>query len=319
MSNEEFYISPCELDKFRKIIQDGYANVVSWDTIKAGDVVYTIKDNSVKSLVFSHFDEDGRVHCYDISTERFGSVSVNVYTYYKDYDVFDTIDKCKEIIEFKKNAISKCDSCKYDKYSLVLGCKKCKNRIKNDNNTHLAECYCKEIFDRTGLKIDTFCSSPCKYFVPKINNGDWIDFDWYMEVLKNCWCWTDDRNNCAKAKYINENKPDFYNYSFTTSGTTMYDREMNIPQHIKLYIVNEDNRFIYFYRGFTTKEFMSFDFIENGKIRFDKVKIWNGHLSKHKVKAVDTVPVNKYLCGANVCNVDEKEIEDCCDRKASKK
>jgi hypothetical protein len=99
----------------------------------------------------------------------------------------------------------------------------------------------------------------------------------------------------------------------------MYDREMNIPQHIKLYIVNEDNRFIYFYRGFTTKEFMSFDFIENGKIRFDEVKIWNGHLSKHKVKAVDTVPVNKYLCGTNVCNVDEKEIEDCCDRKARKK
>ena len=187
---------------------------ISFDGIKQGETVYVIHYAGERWIpvkgIYEYTKPDGNLGITYISSFDRDDEMPRTIALQPNKEVFLTEQKCIDYINHYWYH-HKCDNCKYNKYSAEHTCYNCKYRIQfeNQNITDDEIYYCQKIYNKIGLKIavafhgvSTNGHLICNQFDPIINNGDWINFHWYMEVMKNCWCNADKESNCIAKDTI---------------------------------------------------------------------------------------------------------------------
>jgi hypothetical protein len=136
-------------------------------------------------------------------------------------------------------------------------------RFEKKNITDDESYYCKELFVKTGLKysIASYYNRGypiCNQFEPIVNNGDWISFHWYMDVMKNCWCNTDEESNCSAKD--------------TVERRCSFKRELHKIQYISIKQCYRDQEYI-IHSYVPYYQWLKQTWIKNDKIFVSKISI----------------------------------------------
>lgn len=273
----------------------------NFKTIKQGELVYVVHfdyDRFAPRIgIYEYTKDDGNLGITYISPFDRDKAEPRTISCVPNKDVFLTKKECQDYINsYWYHGL--CGKCKYDKYSTEQNCYKCKNRAKfeNKDKTKDATYYCKDIFDRTGLKyvVASYYSkgySICNKFAPIINNGDWINFHWYMEVMKNCWCNTDEESSCPAKR--------------TICHGASFKRELHKPINIGVRLLYQEHEYIV--RSYIPYyQWLKQTFIQDNKIFVDVISIETSRNTK-TVRYKD-IEVKEFLNLAKIENIVKENL-----------
>ena len=220
-----------------------------------------------------------------------------VYGYTFNYDVFDSFDKAKIVKNYILESNHKCDDCIYEEQaSLVCGCKNCKFYSK--------EFKCELIYKNTGLIVDVAShNEPCLNYIPKYNSC-YKDYFTYRDARNNCdynWCID---SNCNKFEYMINNEPDFYTVKHKRHNNFLDYKLRDVS--LILRIKNTKN---YFESIISYSDFLEFNFIIDGKIKFDKLYVFEQRRDKNRNFKYKVFDVNKFYCKNLNNNGSKKNIK----------
>jgi len=278
-------------------------HATSFDNIQQGEVVYVTHYLGERWYpvqgIYEYTKSDGNLGITYISSFDRDDEMPRTISLQPNREVFLTEKECQNYINHYWYH-HKCDNCKYNTYSAEHTCYNCKNKVQfekqkiTDDETY----YCKKIYDKIGLKlkiafhgINTNGNLICNQFDPIINNGDWIDFHWYMEVMKNCWCNTDNESSCIAKDTIDK--------------SCSFKRELHRLHHLIFHrIYGNQEYIIHIYIPYY--QWLKQTWIQDGKIFVNKISIVKSKKEKtHKIKYED-IEVNDY----KNCNEIEQIVKD---------
>lgn len=234
---------------------------------------------------FEYYGDEGEIWCSITDTWRKESINIS---FIYNYNIFDSLDKAKQVIEHLNKANSICNSCEYEKFaSEVCRCKTCAYYVTEKKSTIEWSEYCDKIYKITGKKVSIGGSDyPCKLFKPKNTNEPFVDYDSYMEAINNCdynWCVD---SKCKMYDYLINNKPDFYIRDGRHNYISDYKRPM------QTIVMKIDDSHDYFSKRISYEDFANFSFIdENNDISFDKLYVGKTNNRNKKIK-YDVVELN---------------------------
>lgn len=261
----EYYRNVCE-EFNNKLIESKH--VTSFEKIKQGEVVYVTHYAGNKWIpvqgIYEYTKSDGNLGITYISSFDRDDKCPRTISLQPNREVFLTEQDCRDYINHYWYH-HKCDNCKYDKYSAEQNCYNCKNRVQFEkkNITDDTSYYCKKLFDKTGLKYSVASyynrGYPiCNQFETIVNNGDWIDFHWYIDVMKNCWCNTDKESNCSAKD--------------TVEKRCSFKQELHKVQHISIKQHYGDQEYI-IHSYVSYYQWLKQTWIEDNKIFISKISI----------------------------------------------
>ena len=264
--------------------------------LKKGDIVYTFAYGKYNGTMIrkGRFEYYGDGLPFDVYASLEGDEKNYNYGFIYNYDLFDNIEKAKIVLGFLKNSEKICKNCEYENLaSTVCSCTNCENKINEKFPSD--KCYCSLIYDKTNLKIIPLCDEyPCKYYIPK-NNSDYKDFDSYIKARDFCdfnWCID---SNCKKREYQIKNKPDFMKCDYNKHHYIKDYKRRPIKIRLKI-----KDTFNYFESIIKYEDFCNFNFIVDGKIKFDNLYIDTGKRFKNQRNKYEIIEFNKFLNGRNI-------------------
>ena len=236
---EQYQIAHEQIEKFNEQVLNAKL-ATSFEMIQEGNLVYVVHYAGDRWMpvvgIYEYTASYGNIGITYISGFDRNPAAPRTILCVPNKDVFLTETDCQGYINSYWYH-GKCKTCKYDKFSAEQNCYNCKNRVKfeNKDKTKDATYYCKNIFGRTGLKyvVASYYNKGypiCNQFNPIINNGDWINFHWYMEVMKNCWCNTDEESSCPAKR--------------TVCRGASFKRELHKPNNISIRLLYQEHEYI---------------------------------------------------------------------------
>ena len=255
-----------------------------------GQTLYYIKYGGyispcVDIAKFEYYGDKGEIWCSITDTRNKESINIS---FIYNYNIFDSLDRAKQVIECLNKANSICNSCEYEKLaSEVCKCKTCAYYVTEKKSTiEWSEC-CDKIYKITGKKVSIGGSSyPCKLFKSKNTNEPFVDYDSYMEAINNCeynWCLD---SKCKMYDYLINNKPDFYIKNGKHNYISDYKRPM------QTIVMKTEGSHDYFSKRISYEDFANFSFIDkNNDISFDKLYVGKTNNRNKKIK-YDDVELN---------------------------
>ena len=273
----------------------------NFKTIKQGELVYVVHFNFDKFEprigIYEYTKDDGNLGVTYISPFDRDEAEPRTISCVPNKDVFLTEKECQDYIKVYWYH-GKCKTCKYDKFSAEQNCYNCKNRIKFENTDICKDAtyYCKNIFDKTSLKyaVASYYSKGypiCNQFDPIINNGDWINFHWYMEVMKNCWCNADIESSCS-AKH-------------TVCRGASFKRELHKSNNIGIRLSYQEHEYIVC-SYIPYYQWLKQTFIQRDRIFVDVISIETSRNTK-TVKYKD-VEIKEFLNLAEIENIVKENL-----------
>jgi len=301
MDKHEFANKLCnefhELEKLSQL-------ATNFKTIKQGELVYVVHfdyDRFAPRIgIYEYTKDDGNLGITYISPFDRNDAEPRTISCVPNKDVFLTEKDCQDYINSYWYH-GKCKTCKYDKYSTEHTCFNCKHKVMFENldefNTD-PPYYCDMIYKKCNIKIQVASGYVkqhgfliCNQFNPSINNGDWINFHWYMEVLKNCWCNTDEESSCPAKR--------------TVCRGASFKRELHKPNNISIRLLYQEHEYIV-HSYIPYYQWLKQTFIQSNKIFVDTISIETSRNTK-TVKYKD-IEVKEFLNLTEIENIVKENI-----------